>query len=149
MKQLIAQRGDYQQIETLPSATLRGRVTNASGKPVAGRAFQSPTDQSSPIGKAALASRTDADGYYTINDAAPFDEAEYKKQLAAQEQQTKEDAARGTQSFRRFVSQPILSVVHPDYAVKQTSIAKSPGTQDVQLEPAAALEGRRGSRRFG
>ena len=88
------------------------------------------------------ASRTDANGYYKIDDAAPFDEAEFKKQVADQERQAKAAEASGTQTFSLFLRQPILRVDHPDYAVKRTTFDKSPGTKDVQLQPAAVLEGR-------
>jgi beta-lactamase regulating signal transducer with metallopeptidase domain len=139
---VIAQAGYQAQVQMLPATTLRGRVTDTSGKPVAGALVSIRLPNTTARWEGAQSSRTDADGNYKIDDAAQFDLTEYPKQVADAERQTREDAARGVQPYRLHPAQRFLIVEHPDYATKQTSFDKCPGTKDVQLEPAAIFAGR-------
>jgi beta-lactamase regulating signal transducer with metallopeptidase domain/protocatechuate 3,4-dioxygenase beta subunit len=142
---VVAQMGHYELVKMLPAATLSGRVTDTNGKPIAGALVS--IDARARNGwvngwEGAQSSRTNANGKYKIDDAAPFDEAEFEKQVAEDERRIKEEESRGIQTWRSFRRRPLLTVEHLDYAVKHTSFDKSPGTKDVQLDAAANLAGR-------
>lgn len=141
MPQHVAKAGEYHEAKMLPAATFRGRVTDSGGKPVAG-ALVSIGNGSIVRWEGARTSRTDADGNYKIDDAEPFEETTFKKELAEEERRSKEEKESGNLTFATFVRRPILTVEHPDFAAMQTTFDKSPGSKDVRLEPAAALEGR-------
>lgn len=140
VKQSVAQRGDYQQIKMLPSASLRGTVTDPNGKPVAG-ALVSIGNGEIQYWEGALASRTDAEGNYKIDDIGPYDATETEKQFAEQKRQQEAQGNR-TPLYSYSISHPVLTVQHPNFATKQTGFEKSPGTKNIQLAPAAILEGR-------
>ncbi len=134
MLQEVAKHGDCHESKMLPAATLHGRVTDTHGKPIANALVS--IGRGVAIWEGAQTARTDADGYYTIEDAAPFDEAKFKQQ------QKREQVEHRFEAFGLFFRRPVLTVEHPDYAVKQTTFEKSPGIKNVQLGPAAVLEGR-------
>jgi protocatechuate 3,4-dioxygenase beta subunit/beta-lactamase regulating signal transducer with metallopeptidase domain len=136
---VVAQRGDWQRMTMAAAATLSGRVTGPDGKPVAGALVSGGWFSG---WEGATSSRTDADGNYKIDDGTAFDVNEYKKQVAEQERRQKEQAQAGGKIFNLFISRPILTVEHPDFATRQTTFDQAPGKKDVQLEKAAILEGR-------
>lgn len=144
MRQQVARAGDFAEVKLLPAATLTGRVTAPAGKPVAG-ALVSVGGLGYYLWEGARSARTDADGKFEIKDAAPFDIEEFRKQEAGQRRQMEAlRANKADSSSADYVSfaPPVLAVEHPGFAAKYTGYEKIPGTQDVQLEPAAVIEGR-------
>jgi beta-lactamase regulating signal transducer with metallopeptidase domain/tetratricopeptide (TPR) repeat protein/protocatechuate 3,4-dioxygenase beta subunit len=140
LPQRVARFGTVQEIPMLRAGTLRGRVTNRSGKPVENALVTVGHDSFSQW-EGAKSDRTDADGRYEIVDAEPFDMAAFQK---AQEEQRRrmEQQTQGGDAFNLFIAPPVLTVSHPDFAVKKTSYDAIPGTKDVQLDPPAVIEGR-------
>ena len=89
-----------------------------------------------------MASRTDAEGNYKIDDAGPTMQPNLTSKLPNKSDNSKEQDAKGNRTWVSFLRHPVLTVEHPDYAMKHTNFEKSPGTKDIQLDPAASLEGR-------
>ena len=90
------------------------------------------------LGRRPMTARTDADGNYVIDDVPPFDLKAQAEQEAAM--RSGKDAAMN--AFRASPQVLILTVEHPNFAVGKAQIEKTPGTTDIQLQPAAILVGR-------
>jgi beta-lactamase regulating signal transducer with metallopeptidase domain/5-hydroxyisourate hydrolase-like protein (transthyretin family) len=108
-----------------PAATLRGRVTDASGKPVAGarvwtRCPYEPVD-------GVCSTRTDADGRYAITDMAPD---EFKPIWSA-------DGKTAT-----YMTGCYFEVVHPNYAHIRPMYHHVPDTVDVVLPLEGIIDGK-------
>jgi beta-lactamase regulating signal transducer with metallopeptidase domain/tetratricopeptide (TPR) repeat protein/protocatechuate 3,4-dioxygenase beta subunit len=134
---LFARRGEPLLIIMPPAATLRGRVTGPNDKPVAGALVSVGTGSLAPWAEA-MSARTNADGNYVIDDVPPFD----LKSRAEQEAAMRSGKNAAMAEFRALPPLLNLTVEHPDFAVAQDQVEKTPGTRDVQLQPAAILVGR-------
>jgi protocatechuate 3,4-dioxygenase beta subunit len=142
LPQRVARMGTVQEIPMLTAATLRGRITDREGKPVENALVTVGHDAFSKW-EGAKSDRTDADGKYEINDAEPFDVATYQKKLEEQKKHAGQRIQTGKNTYLAFfTAPPVLTVEHPDFAVKKASHEDIPGTKDVQLDPPAILEGR-------
>jgi protocatechuate 3,4-dioxygenase beta subunit len=143
MRQRIASTGGRFDMKLLPAATLSGRVTGPDDKPVGGALVTVGGIGYSRWDEVASA-RTEADGTYEINDVPAYSMVEYRKKEA--EQRRSMNAFRsgndGASSFSAYVAPPVVTVEHPDFAIKRATYEKIPGTQDVKLLPAAVVEGR-------
>jgi protocatechuate 3,4-dioxygenase beta subunit len=113
----------------LTAESLRGRITNAEGKPVADAIVY--WAEINPLPKPVpgiYCAKTDADGRYDINDLYATDLAEQ-----APEQVTPFGAMQ-TESM-------VLSVEHPDYAPGVIEFTKIPSEHDLVLHRPATLRG--------
>ena len=126
------------------SATLTGRVTNASGESVAGAVVSANRQAQLPTILGFLSARTDSEGRYEITDAIPFDrESHEKAKLNAGQQDVYWLAGEPMHSANPAMTlDPLLKVTHPDYATKKVHYSAIPGQQDVQLDSAAVIKGR-------
>jgi beta-lactamase regulating signal transducer with metallopeptidase domain/protocatechuate 3,4-dioxygenase beta subunit len=140
-RQQIALTGRTFDMKLKPSATLTGRVTGPDGKPIAG-ALVAVGGSNFSTWDGVASARTKADGTYVISDAAPYGVEEYRKQMEEQNRQIKARAAAKQDTFVAFVTPPVLTVSHADFATKNAIYQKIPGNQDVKLEPGAIVEGR-------
>jgi beta-lactamase regulating signal transducer with metallopeptidase domain/tetratricopeptide (TPR) repeat protein/protocatechuate 3,4-dioxygenase beta subunit len=141
LPQQIAHRGDVQAFKLSPAATLRGRITGPDGQPVRGALVSAATGMFDHW-EGILSARTDADGNYAIDDVAQFDMEQYRTERAEQERRASKQAGHaGTTADLLWFAPPMLTVEHPEFALKKTAFEKIPGTKDVQLAPAAILEG--------
>jgi beta-lactamase regulating signal transducer with metallopeptidase domain len=141
LRQRIASTGKVYSMKLPPAAKLTGRITGPDGKPVAGALVAIGGSNFSTWDEVASA-RTKADGTYVISDAAPYGIEEYRKQAEEQNRQIKARAAAKQDTFVAFVTPPVLTVSHPDFAIKNAIYQKIPGNQDVKLEPGAIVEGK-------
>jgi RNA polymerase sigma-70 factor (ECF subfamily) len=144
IRQRIARDGEFLEISLPPAARLTGRVTGPDGKPVAG-ALVSRGGSGFTAWERAQSARTDADGRYEITDSPAFSLAKYREQEAKQRNRLealRSKSNRATADYSIFIMPPALSVTHPDFATKYTTHGDVPGTQDVTLQPAAAIDGR-------
>jgi hypothetical protein len=113
----------------LTAESLRGRITNAEGKPVADAIVY--WAEINPLPKPVpgiYCAKTDADGRYDINDLYATDLAE-----AASAQVTPFGAMQ-TESM-------VLSVEHPDYAPGVIEFTKIPSEHDLVLHRPATIRG--------
>lgn len=113
-----------------PAATLRGRVTGRRG-PIAG-AFVSFGSSPFEHFEGVRSARTDANGNYVIDDAEAHDFARVLRQ----------DRARQRGALEALFMPPVVTVEHPDFAVKTVLNERIPGTTDIRLEPALSITGR-------
>ncbi|WP_425397875.1 carboxypeptidase regulatory-like domain-containing protein [Aeoliella sp.] len=129
-----------------PSATLTGAVTDPDGKPIEGAQVRVSRGATTPLPPGIHNAVTDAEGRYSIDDAAPFDRQEYEKLLAARGDAIYSlsfwAAAEPSVGESEEILPPVLSVSHPDFALKRVAYDAIPGTKDVQLEVASQIEGR-------
>ncbi|MCO6047613.1 carboxypeptidase regulatory-like domain-containing protein [Aeoliella sp. ICT_H6.2] len=128
-----------------PSATLTGVVTDPDGKPVAGAQVSASRGVTSALPPGIHTARTDAQGRYSIDDAAPFDREQYDKAMLEAGDSLLLDvwvAAEPAVGESEGRLPPVLSVTHPDYALKRVPYDAIPGTTDVQLELSAVITGR-------
>jgi 5-hydroxyisourate hydrolase-like protein (transthyretin family) len=109
------------------AAALQGRVTDSSGKPVAGAlVFSGSLPTGDPLVGVQCA-RSDADGRYVINDLHPVKATVSKSDL---------NGKTGVVFFC------YLTVRHPDYGERRPTYQSLPATIDVMLPPAGIVEGR-------
>jgi len=116
-------------ISMKPAATLQGRVTDPSGKPIAGAWVWTnglPTDPLPGV----CSARTDANGRYALTDLPAWDVATQKPQVSA-------DGRSAT-----MISHCYFYVRHPDYGEQRPTYKRVPDTIDITLQPAAIIEGR-------
>ncbi len=116
-------------ISMKPAATLQGRVTDPSGKPIAG-AWVWTNGLSTDLLPGVCSCRTDADGHYAITDLPAWDVATQKPQVSA-------DGRTST-----MISHCYFYVRHPDYGELRPMYKRVPDTINITLHPAAIIEGR-------
>jgi beta-lactamase regulating signal transducer with metallopeptidase domain/5-hydroxyisourate hydrolase-like protein (transthyretin family) len=112
-----------------PAATLKGRVTDASGKPVAGAEVwaRSPFNE---FVEGVCSTRTDADGRFAITDMAVWGPDVHKPKMSA-------DGKTGT-----ALVGCCFDVSHPKYAHMRPMYRDMPATVDVVLPPAGFIDGK-------
>ena len=108
------------------AATLQGRVTDASGKPVVGARVWACCPYNEPI-DGVCSTQTDADGRYAITDMAPD---VFKPMRSA-------DGKGAT-----YVSGCYFEVVHPNYAHVRPMYHRLPDTVDVVLPLEGIIDGK-------
>ncbi len=138
---VIAQAGYQAQVQMLPAATLRGRVTDASGKPVSGAmvSMRGPNSTAHWEGASRVGPMPVAITKSMTHGNSTWPNIQSKLPTTSGRPGMTQ---RGVQAFRVHPVRPVLIVEHPDYARKQTIFENCPGTKDVQLDPAAILTGR-------
>lgn len=112
-----------------PAATLRGRVTDPDGKPIADAWVWTNGLATDPL-PGACSARTDADGRYAIPDLPAWD-------VDTQKPQVSEDGR-----SRTMISHCYFYVRHPDYGEQRPVYKRVPDAINITLQPAAILEGR-------
>ncbi len=115
------------ELKMLVAATLKGRVTDADGKPVAGAVVGPGCGLPEPVPGIGSAV-TDADGKYQIADLRPWDATKQKPQPAGEGRYWITGGCNGT-------------VLHPDYARQTFLYTRIPSTIDVTLQRRAAVAG--------
>jgi 5-hydroxyisourate hydrolase-like protein (transthyretin family) len=121
-------RADALRFGLRPAATLRGRVTDANGKPVAGARVWGHALVTGPV-EGVGSTRTDADGRYAITDMAAWGPDVFKpKEVGKGVYQT--------------LAGCYFDVLHPDYGHERPMYRHMPETVDVVLRPAGVIEGR-------
>jgi 5-hydroxyisourate hydrolase-like protein (transthyretin family) len=113
----------------LPAATLQGRVTDLSGKPVAGAQVWACCPFNEPV-DGVCSTRTDADGRYAITDIAAWGPDVLKPKPSP-------DGKSGTQIVGCY-----FDVLHPNYAHMRPMYRRMPDTVDVVLPLAGIIEGK-------
>ncbi|CAN5549284.1 hypothetical protein BH10PLA2_BH10PLA2_18620 [soil metagenome] len=111
-----------------PAATLQGRVTDPTGKPVADAMVWAGGGEKGPI-DGVLSTRTGADGRFSISDMAAWGEDARKPK------------PRGDGGYQ-VLAGCYFDVLHPDFAHERPMYRNIPDTVDVRLQPAGAIEGR-------
>jgi beta-lactamase regulating signal transducer with metallopeptidase domain/protocatechuate 3,4-dioxygenase beta subunit len=111
-----------------PAATLQGRVTDPSGKPIVGAWVWTNGLLNDPL-PGVWSSRTDAEGRYAITDLPAWDAAAHKTHS--------EDGRTGTTLIGCY-----FYVRHPDYGEQRPLYKRVPDTINITLQPAAIIEGR-------
>jgi beta-lactamase regulating signal transducer with metallopeptidase domain/5-hydroxyisourate hydrolase-like protein (transthyretin family) len=111
-----------------PAATLQGRVTDASGKPVGGATVWHSSLMSGPV-DGVCSTRTDADGRYAITDMGAWGEDVTRPRPAGNGAMT-------------AVSGCYFDVLHPNFAHERPMYHRMPDTVDVVLQPGGILTGR-------
>ncbi len=143
MNSWIVQAGKEIVFKMPKAKTLRGRVTDDSGRPVenalvlAGLAIGTLTENIS-------SAKTNAKGEYIIDDLEHYDEQEAKHAY-----QKRMQDAQFTVTFTDVAAQigeskpwkRMFYIKHPDYALRRAEIDAIPGTVDVVLQPASVIEG--------
>lgn len=114
-------------LQFAPAATLRGRVVNEEGKPVAGAIVSAGSPLIEPVVGIGTAV-SDAEGHYIIDDLHKFS-------LADQRPQSLGDGA------GIMVSGYLANVQHADYARDRFSVPSIPGHVDVIVRRPATVEG--------
>lgn len=109
------------------AATLRGRVTDSQGKPVAGALVWTHGFFAAPL-EGVCSARTDETGHYAITDLTPWD--------VNMARPVPDGAGMLTPGGCYF------NVRHPDYGHERPIHRRVPDTIDVTLQPAGILEGR-------
>lgn len=112
-----------------PAKTLRGRVTDDSGKPVAGALVFTGGCHSGPIAApwpGIHSATTDRNGNYAIHDLAALDFRPIKQPDGS--------------AF--MIDGCFAHVQHPGFATARPKYRELPATVDVRLEPASQIEGR-------
>ena len=144
----IAGRGLKHGVRMRPAATLSGRVTDRAGKPVV-RAVVAAGSLAGYFAVAGFnAVESDAEGRFTLTNLPAFNRAAAFKLRANQNQWALAANRDMSKMYSRIVdpaedtSISNLVVTHPDYAVTTVRGGDVPGTTDVVMAPAAAIEGR-------
>ncbi|QDV74307.1 M56 family metallopeptidase [Botrimarina mediterranea] len=119
-----------------PAATVKGRVTDADGQPVAGATVR-VRDGVLSLNDSIHATVTDAEGRYAIDDLPAKDYQRFRQEQLRRHQQASE-----SYSAALFQSPSTIEASHPDYAVATAPLPRSPGEVDLQLLPRADLTGR-------
>jgi beta-lactamase regulating signal transducer with metallopeptidase domain/tetratricopeptide (TPR) repeat protein/5-hydroxyisourate hydrolase-like protein (transthyretin family) len=144
----LAGRGIKRSVRMRPAAELRGRVTDQSGKPVAGATVAAGGIAGYLALEGVNAVTTDADGRYRFADLVAFD----RKAAGTRENKLRQDAFAADGDVSKLypaVYDPAedttvsdLYVTHPDFAVTTIRGGDVPGETNVVMKPAAAIEGR-------
>jgi beta-lactamase regulating signal transducer with metallopeptidase domain/protocatechuate 3,4-dioxygenase beta subunit len=144
----LASRGAKRQVRMRPAAELRGRVIDHAGKPVEGALVAAGGMSDWFAVEGINAARSDGDGRYRITNLPAFNR-DVARQRLAEKNQNLSFVAYGTTQMFPAVYDPAddltvtdLRVTHPDFAVTTHSGGDVPGTSDVVMAPAAAIEGR-------
>ncbi|MCA9237992.1 MAG: carboxypeptidase regulatory-like domain-containing protein [Planctomycetales bacterium] len=145
----ILQYGDAGATVMKPAATLRGRVVDRAGRPIAGATVRANEYLSIP-GVALGSAVTDDAGRYEINDIEAYDGEAARQAYEARIAQWKANMSTdqlelmGAASFSdTFEPQPrTVLVQHPDYVLGRATIDKIPGEVNAQLSPGGTLTGR-------
>ncbi|MDB5313540.1 MAG: Regulatory sensor-transducer, BlaR1/MecR1 family [Gemmataceae bacterium] len=114
-----------------PAATLKGRVTDPAGRPVAGAQVWWVLGPSTGPLEVVWSTRTDADGQYAITDLAA---------RVLPEPTTIPDGKGGTLGIS--CGDCYFDVRHPDYGHERPRYRRLPDTVDVVLQPAGVITGR-------
>jgi hypothetical protein len=139
-----ARRGMAPHFVMQPAATLRGRITGPDGQPVADAeviaGFGGGADGT------VNTARTDAEGRYSIDDLSAYDGArvhtEHQRLRERQLEAAKSGEKPPANTLSLWAGPMMMLVKHPDFAAKRVAVDNIPGEQDVQLAPAASIEGR-------
>jgi beta-lactamase regulating signal transducer with metallopeptidase domain/5-hydroxyisourate hydrolase-like protein (transthyretin family) len=110
------------------AATLQGRVTDPSGKPVVGAHVWAQSLASGPV-EGVCSTRTDTDGRFAINDMSAWGEDATKPKP-------------GPNGTKVVLSGCAFDVLHPEFAHERPMYRSMPDTVDVRLQPAGVIEGR-------
>jgi beta-lactamase regulating signal transducer with metallopeptidase domain len=144
----LAGRGVKRSVRMRPAVELSGRVTDWEGKPVVGATVAAGGIAGTFMLEGSNAVKTNADGRYRFRDRVAFNREAANKRIAEQNQWTL-GADRDLSKIYPAVYDPAedssvsdLYVTHPDYAVTTVQGGDVPGTTDVVMLPAAAIEGR-------
>lgn len=131
-------RGQGQAIEFIMpvASTLRGRVVDREGRPVAGALVEKIATMGRAEGL--WSDRTDANGNFAIDDLAPFSLEQEKRSQAEQRQR----AAQAKGDFLTFSLAPRFEVIHEDFATARLPLTDIPGAVDIVLEPGVRIAGR-------
>ncbi|MEX2171013.1 MAG: M56 family metallopeptidase [Pirellulales bacterium] len=135
----VARSGHSATLRMPPAATLRGKVTDADGQPVAGVQVSAGLMRL-PAEQRVFSAVTDRDGHYEIGDLEPLNREEEQARQAKQLEQSL--AAKSTATGTFVAANRVVTFSHPDYATKRATYEEVPGEIDVQLQPAAVIEGR-------
>jgi len=135
----IARTGKASMWVFQPSSTLRGRVTDPAGQPVAGAKVMSGA-AGALVGNVGgiHSATTDDNGEYEITDLARFDLEESRRAMA---EMNKADPKTMRTAYSSTDPRGALFVKHPEFATRRAVINKIPGEVDVQLVPASSIEG--------
>ena len=144
----LATEGVQRTLRMRPTAVLEGRVTDEAGQPVADAVVVAGGVAGAFAVEGVNAVRTDKEGRYELANLVAFDrEAAVKREsdnhvraLQANRQNPYELSNVFDPATTTTVSDLIVS--HPDFAVTTKRGGNVPGTTDVVLVPAAAIEGR-------
>ena len=118
----VAQRGSEFKVNLPPAATLRGRVTNLKGEPVAGALVSIGFSQLDRW-EGFQTDRTDAEGRYEIPDAPRIESG----QVVASDQLTGNSAAEsGDSQNDRVEIHRMIFVNHPEYAAPASTHQECP-----------------------
>ena len=145
----ILQHGDAGAKVMKPAATLRGRVVDGAGRPIAGATVRANEYLSIP-GVALGSAVTDDAGRYEINDIEAYDAAAARQAHEARVAQMQASMSTDQLEMMRAASfsgtlefQPrTLLVQHPDYVLGRATIDEIPGEVNAQLSPGGTLTGR-------
>ena len=128
-RSLKSRAGELQKLEfkLRPAGMLQGRLTDSTGRPVAGAFVRVGHDLAEPV-VGIRAARTDENGHYEISDFPIWDAATAKPQIDPDGRTSK-------------VSMCIAHVRHPDFAPAALGFTKVPSTVNLVLHKPAHLEG--------
>jgi beta-lactamase regulating signal transducer with metallopeptidase domain/protocatechuate 3,4-dioxygenase beta subunit len=135
----LLQQGQANDFVMPPGSSLRGRVTDQDGKPVAG-AIVSKSPWLSQFG--IWSATTDENGEFEIDDLTPFSVSEERNRLEEQQSAVNAQLAAGAEPTLSFSMAPQFLVRHPDFAVAKLPTVDIPGRAEAVLERAAAIAGR-------
>ncbi|NOZ38594.1 MAG: carboxypeptidase regulatory-like domain-containing protein [Planctomycetes bacterium] len=129
------------------ASTLRGRVLDPNGHPVAGAQVSAGPSSHMCSSVGVRTATTDAEGWYVIADCAPQNEAGEQREI--DEGSTiipgpfdDDPFAPGAVISARRSPGGALIAIHPNFPTKRARIEHIPGTTDVQLEPASVIVGK-------
>ncbi len=114
-------------LQFAPAATLRGRVVNEEGKPVAGAIVSAGSPLIEPVVGIGTAV-SDAEGHYIIDDLHKFSLADQKPPFIGD-------------GSSIMLSGYLANVQHADYARDRFSVPSIPGEMDVIVRRPATVEG--------
>jgi 5-hydroxyisourate hydrolase-like protein (transthyretin family) len=116
------------ELRVRPADTLKGRVTDEAGKPVAAARVWANALRTGPIDGIRTAV-TDADGKYAITDMGRWTD--------------EDNRPRPIGNGRAVVQGPVFfDVRHPDFAHERPTWNRIPSTVDVVLHPGGVIEGK-------
>lgn len=125
----------------VPATTLRGRVTDERGRPIAG-ARVAKTHEGGKV-RGFWAAESDANGEYEIADLGPFDFAAERRRQAEQNRARDQALAGGQDAFLSIGSMaPQFIASHPDFAFERLRPDALPGVANVVLRPGGRISGR-------
>jgi 5-hydroxyisourate hydrolase-like protein (transthyretin family) len=119
------------QLKLGPAAALQGRVTEITGKPVAGARVWSRSLWTGPA-EGVCSTWTDADGRFVIADMTAWGTDAFRPQP---------NGERGTKVMK-VMTGCYFDVVHPDFGHGRPLYQSIPATVDVVLQPAGIITGK-------